>query len=201
MDTSDLIVGHCRGRDILSRTIGWFGGGYFSHSTTLLPCRCHVIDARSDKVAGIKEGVRIRPVSYLAKYEVVWTRIPCEGWQAQLVYKALRSQLGSDYDKIGILNFATGQIKDRNWTREMEWFCSELVAYSWIKATILPPAIFNSLTPNRLPPGVVATMAWTLRAAIVNIPFQLQTENTSCPCIVAEKSNLSAHLSRLISQR
>jgi hypothetical protein len=162
-----LIVGFCRGSNCASKTIGWFGGSYYTHTTTLMPGGKDVLDARSDTVNGIAPGVQLRPVSYLEPESVDWVLIPTTLDQESKVYTALRSQLKKPYDEIGILNYLTGEIRDRNWTDESAWFCDELAVWSWMRSTLLSGAIFTALTPNRITPGGSALIAWALGAKIV----------------------------------
>ena len=162
-----LIVGQCRGNGIYSQTIGWFGGGYFSHTTTLLPDKKSVLDSRNDHVGGMPAGVQIRPISYLYKEygdNVFWYRIPCTELQESKVYTALDSQIGKPYDRIGILNYLTGKVRDRNWTDESAWFCSELAVWSWLKAGILGGILAPSAAPCRVTPGGSLRVLWGLHA-------------------------------------
>ncbi len=141
-----VTVGFCRGRGVFSHLIGWFGAGYYSHVTTLLPDQRTVIDAR------LRGGVARRPASYLASETVDWFRLECSGAQALAVYGFLTAQLGKQYDVEGIINFATGATKDNNWRRRSAWFCDELAAASWIAAGIAKPTLPREPL-NRLTPG------------------------------------------------
>ena len=145
-----VTVGFCRGSGLFSSAIEWFGGSYYSHVTTLLPDRCHVIDAR------LSGGVAKRPVDYLRHEAIRWIDIECTQKQANAVYAFLFSQIGKKYDVQGIWHFVTGQMRDTNWTRRSAWFCDELAAASWIDAEIAQPSI---IPLPRLTPGASAIMA------------------------------------------
>jgi hypothetical protein len=189
-----LIIGDCRGSDCLSRTIGWFGGGYYSHSTTLFPRSwlpfvstarpdyslkhippggALVLDSRNDSVGGAPPGVQIRAASYLPKHgeAVDWRHLPCSARQEACIYRALISQLGKPYDKIGILDYVTGALRDRNWQNESAWFCSELRTWSWIAAGLLSRSTYPNALPYRVTPGGSALIAWGLSATPV--PLQV----------------------------
>lgn len=189
-----LIIGDCRGSDYLSRTIGWFGGGYYSHSTTLFPRNqlamlkrakpdydlsripstgWLVIDSRNDEVGGAPPGVQVRSANYLKhnKERVTWRHIPCTRAQELIVYAALISQLGKPYDKVGILEFVTGALKDRNWRSENAWFCSEIRTWSWIEASLLPAGDYPEYLPSRITPGDSARIAWGLQARVIASPI------------------------------
>lgn len=165
-----LIIGECIGKGIASQAIGWFGGGYFSHTTTLLPNKRFVLDARADEVGGKPTGVQLRPVGYLEKMYgsgITWLKIPCSSIMEQLTYSALYSQLGKPYDTIGILDYALGRLRDRNWMDKSAWFCSELAVWSWIEGKFLSRPLVPSAEPNRITPGGSVRIAWGLGARVI----------------------------------
>jgi len=141
-----VTVGFCRGSGLASAAIGWFGGSYYSHVTTLLPDLRTVIDAR------LRGGVQRRPVSYLRGEQVDWYKLSCESSEANAVYRFLTAQLGKRYDVRGILDFVTGSNRDPHWTRRDAWFCDELAAASWIAAGIAKRP-FKHLPLFRITPG------------------------------------------------
>jgi hypothetical protein len=159
-----ITVGFCRGRDLTSKLIGWFGGGYYSHVTTLLPDRKHVIDSRADEIDGVPSGVQVRPLTYLKPYTIDWVELPASNGASSRIIAALKSQLGRPYDEIGIYHYLTGAIKDRNWSDETAWFCDELAVWSWMQGPLLSPILFPTLEPNRITPGGAALIAWSLGA-------------------------------------
>ena len=122
-------IGFCRARGIFSRAIEWFGAGYFSHVTTLLPGSKNVIDSR------LHGGVRIRPISSLESDTIFWVDLICDSTsQRTHVIDSLKSQLGKPYDQIAIWDFVTGSIQRRNWRDTRSWFCDELAVWSWCTA-------------------------------------------------------------------
>jgi len=157
-----VTVGFCRGSGFLSRAIEWFGGGYYSHVTTLMPGQREVIDAR------LRGGVARRPVSYLKNEAVDWYRLQCSPAQCQAVYEFLTQQLGKRYDVRGIVNFVTGCNRDPNWVRRSAWFCDELAAASWIHAGIARKP-FPQIPLFRITPGGSALMFSQLEYSPVRI--------------------------------
>lgn len=164
-----LVVGFVRGKGISSDAIGWFGGGYWSHVTTLLPGGTHVLDARSDIVQGIPEGVQIRPVDYLKDDECVWMGLPGTAAQVQKALDALHSQIGKPYDVQGIIDFADNERLDPNWQNESAWFCDELAAWSWIRGGWWNVDARLKLYPNRLTPGGAAFVIMALHATVLSV--------------------------------
>ena len=145
-----LIVAAVRSNGLIGRAIEWWGGGGWSHFTTLLPGGREVIDARSDRVLGVPAGVQVRPASYLEDYECLWLAIPTTAYKTSQVYAALHSQLGKPYDSAGIIAFATGDGRDRNWRDESAWFCSELAIWAQEQAGVCPqlPTPGYKITPG-----------------------------------------------------
>lgn len=159
---ADLKVCFVKAQGCASKLIEWFGGGGFSHVVIRLPSRSDwVIDARSDIVNGIPPGVQQRPVSYLAKYPCLWLAVPATDVQLSMCEAALKSQRGKPYDKDGIVGFALGRLKDRNWADQSAWFCSELAIWAMQDARICPPL---ALDPPRITPGSAALICGALGA-------------------------------------
>ena len=154
-----LVVGFVRGHGIASTAIEWFGGGGFSHVTTLWD-KDHVLDSR------VEGGVQIRPLGYLSSDSTVWVKIPAPPEQVSFCRTALYSQLKKPYDKLGIWNFLSGSAKDRNWRNQAAWFCDELAVWSWEQAGICPQLL---LAPNRITPGGAALVASALGATKIRL--------------------------------
>ena len=152
-------MGFVRGQGLASAAIEWFGGGGFSHVTTLWD-KESVLDSR------MEGGVQIRPIGYLAKDQTIWLKIPANPGKILACRNALRSQVGKPYDKIGIWNFANGSLMDRNWQDQSAWFCDELAVWSWEQAEICPRLL---LAPNRITPGGAALVASALGGTQVNL--------------------------------
>jgi len=137
-----------------SRCIEWWGGGGWSHFANVLS-DSSIIDARSDaiKVRGegrIPPGVQRRPAGYLDDCKrwvllELGTEAQYGHWQAALI-----GQLGKPYDFIGIRDFLTGSVRDRNWRSESAWFCDELGIWAQEQARICPrlPDPIYRLTPG-----------------------------------------------------
>ena len=128
-----LTLGFCRGSGIFSRAIEWFGADHYSHVTTLLPDRRHVIDAR------LHGGVQIRPVSYLRSERVFWVDIGCSSAQQVSALSFLHAQVGKKYDVSGIVDFVTGYAHDHSWRKQTAWFCDELAFAALIAGAIARP--------------------------------------------------------------
>jgi hypothetical protein len=171
-----ILVGFVHGGELSSRFIGCFGGSYYCHVTTLLPDGANVIDSRLGW--GAPDGVQVRPLSYLyppfsAKgSRVAWYQLDCQPAQALTVYRLLHSQLNKPYDRIGIINFMTCQMRNRNWRSEAAWFCDELAVWTWERAGICRPFIDDNLSPSRITPGGAAMVAIQSGARRVHPPFE-----------------------------
>lgn len=157
-----IVVGFVRGNGPLSRVIGWFGAGYYSHVTTLWCERTNVvIDARLDRIYGVPPGVQMRPLHYLKGDRVDWLRLPASASRVSQCKEALYSQVGKPYDTLGIWNFVSGKMRDRNFRDCRAWFCDELAVWSWEQADIIPPL---ALAPSRITPGGAALVASAIGA-------------------------------------
>jgi hypothetical protein len=134
---------------VSSRLIEWFGGGGWSHFANVLADGT-IIDARSDRVAGAPPGVQRRPARYLdSERKWVLLQLGAEH-QYEPWVNALVSQLGKPYDQIGIWDFATGSVYDRNWRDQSAWFCSELGVWAQEQAQMCPrlPGPVFRITPG-----------------------------------------------------
>lgn len=151
-------------QSFVSRTIGWFGGGIWSHMATYISDDI-VIDSRMDIIQGILPGVRERPIEYLDRYKQWLTlEIPCTEVQEAACITALRSQLGKPYDKIGIWNFATGSMDDTNWRDLSAWFCDALAIWAQEVAGICP---FLTLPAVRLTPSTAFLIDQALGGKVI----------------------------------
>lgn len=157
------------GSELSSKAIEWFGGGGWSHMANILPDGS-VIDARNDIVKfnghSFPTGVQHRPKGYLEAECGRWIELenPCTVFQAKAWEAHLWSQVGKPYDQIGILDFVTGSLKDRNWRDQSAWFCSELGVWALEKAGIcsaLAAPVF------RIPPGEGLLISMALGGTVV----------------------------------
>jgi hypothetical protein len=112
--------------------IKWFGHGKYSHVDCVLRCGS-LLGARSDVVQGIPAGVQIRPAGYTGKEPVEIVDIPCTDQQQYEFYAFARSQIGLQYNKLGILAFAFA----KDWTNEEQRFCSQLAVMCFQEAEML----------------------------------------------------------------
>lgn len=123
-------------------------GGQWSHVDAELPDGS-LLGARSDVVAGIPAGVRIRPAGYagwLAKRRVV---LSAADEIAAAFYEFNRDQIGKPYDDLAIAAFVAG----RDWRSPDAWFCSELQGRALEVSRYLPHPLatpWNRLTPDGL---------------------------------------------------
>jgi hypothetical protein len=144
-DPATVTLGFCRSRGIFSRAIEWFGAGGYSHVTSLLPDREHVIDAR------LNGGVQKRNVGYLSGTPIDWIDITCAVSESTKFYEFLHKQIGKKYDIEGIVDFALGLTQPFRWTHPTSaWFCDELAAAALIDAGIArrPWQVLTRLTPG-----------------------------------------------------
>lgn len=162
-----LYTAFCRGRGFTSGLIEYFGDE-FSHVATLVPSDpAHVLDARSDVIAGIPAGVQIRPRGYLLAERPVWMALPCTAAELEGIEAGLRSQQGKPYDKVAILDFALGRVRDRNFRDESAWFCSELHVWALERAARLARMV---IAPNRIPPGMASAIEQALGGRVAAAP-------------------------------
>ena len=125
-----------------------------------------VIDARADVIEGIAPGVQRRPASYLDAYpRWVKMELQCTPSQRKTVIKALEDELEKPYDSVGIWDFATCSLKDRNWRDRSAWFCDELDIYVLELAKLVSPLM---LPLYRLTPGTSALIIQASGAKIIN---------------------------------
>lgn len=167
---SHIRVMFTAGSEFSSRAIEWFGGGGWSHMANVLPDGS-IIDARNDIVKFgdqcFPAGVQHRPKGYLEAECSRWLvlEIPCTIHQVKSWESNLRSQVGKPYDQIGILDFVTGGIRDRNWRDESAWFCSELGIWAQENSGICPPL---EAPVFRIPPGEALLIDMALHGRVVS---------------------------------
>lgn len=173
MQSPGVIVGFVRGQALYSKLIALKGGWKYSHVTTLMPGGATVIDSVWHPLDTFKRkelqtgGVRERPVSYLKRSQVDWFKLPATEDQANAVYSALQSQIGKPYDSLGIRNFVTGGLSDRNFRNQSAWFCDELAVWSWERGNVIPTLL---IPPSRIDPTGASLIAQT--AFAVPVKFQ-----------------------------
>jgi hypothetical protein len=137
-----------QGRGLVSTSIGWFGGGGYSHIDVFTPDGL-LRGARADVLAGIPAGYQDRPADYdnanISRYTVFTLQVTPQ--QEKRYWEFSNQQLGKPYDKRGILGFAFGK---RDWREEDSWYCSEEV-----QANCEYAGIFQPLPPElwRVDPG------------------------------------------------
>lgn len=136
-----------RQADPISSAIAWFTQGDLSHVDAVLPSGS-LLGARSDKVGGIRPGVRMRPPHYTEWALTVTFEIPCTEAQALDFWGFLYNQIGKPYDTSAIWGFVFG----RDWREQDSWICSELQAAALEHAGIAQPLYLtaNKISPNSL---------------------------------------------------
>ncbi len=134
-----------RGYGWLSKTIGYWGRGYYSHIDVITPAG-YLRGARSDVIQGIPAGYEDRPQNY-------------EKWERQTRYTILVTddqyerywdfsdrQLHKPYDTWGLLH---SFVLDRDWRDDSAWWCSEEVAANLEAAGVIQIAPeINAVTPG-----------------------------------------------------
>lgn len=137
-----ILLQFCRGGDLGSALIEWYGHGQWSHVDAVMP-EGALLGARTDG------GVAMRPASYLAPGSVSGRfAVPADEAATQAFYDLLRGQLGKPYDWRAIVGFAAG----RDWRDPGAWFCSELQAWALEGVGALPRLATpcSKLTPDDL---------------------------------------------------
>ena len=115
----------------------------------------------------VPPGVRLRPAGYLNDVSRwLLLELPTSSVEQYKTWEqAGRSQLGKPYDKLGIIDFVTGQSDKRNWRDQSAWFCDELGAWMGEQAKYwreLPDAVWKQT------PGAVLDLAWGAGAKILD---------------------------------
>jgi hypothetical protein len=130
------------------RIIEWYDHGRFAHVDTVLPDGT-LLGARDDVCGNVPAGVQIRPANYLTP-DVKTFRVSLATTDeiAAAYYSFVKAQIGKPYDELAIAAFVSG----RNWYRDGEWFCSELVTAGLIAAAYLMPLVApaNKMAPDDL---------------------------------------------------
>lgn len=126
-----------QGRALLSRIIGWFGGGGYAHADVITR-EGFLRGARDDRIGGKPAGFYDRPSDYLngTLLKATVFNIPVTDAQEKKYWEFSDAQLGRPYDSRGILGIAFGE---RNWHDPSAWFCSEEIAANCEYAGILAP--------------------------------------------------------------
>ena len=137
-----IVLQFCRGGDLGSALIEWYGHGQWSHVDAVMP-EDTLLGARTDG------GVAIRPASYLPSSIPTWRfAVPAGDAATNEFCELLRGQIGKPYDWRAIAGFGAG----RDWRDPGAWFCSELQAWALERVGRLPllATPCNKLTPDDL---------------------------------------------------
>ena len=122
----DLAWSLVQGKGLLSRGIGWFGAGWYSHIDVVTP-QGMLRGARSDVWGDVPAGYEDRPWAYGRATWATWTifTIAVSDDEYELYWRFSDAQLHKPYDTRGLINtFVFG----RQWRDEDAWWCSEEVA-------------------------------------------------------------------------
>jgi hypothetical protein len=125
-------------RGLSSKAIECFGMSVMSHVDIML-ANGDLVGARSDQIyyrgrdprffgGYLSAGVQLRPHDYESCNEILVLEKPVSHDQHRLCMQFLAAQIGKDYDKIGILDFALCRNRWRDWRDPSSWWCSELFA-------------------------------------------------------------------------
>jgi hypothetical protein len=145
-----------QGSGLGAGAIKWFGHGKYSHVDCVLPVEGGLLGARNDRVGGRPAGVWIRPTGYLKKEKFERVEIPCTAGEERDFYDFVRSQIGCDYNQLGIVAFVFA----KDWTTQGQWFCSQL-ATAGLKAAGLLKGL--SELPNKIDPDdlrLIVSAVW-----------------------------------------
>jgi hypothetical protein len=151
-----------RGRGFFSRTVGWFGAGYYSHIDVITPQNM-LRGARSDVLGGIRAGYEDRPQAYerwaaCTRYTI---EVPLGTWVKYWEFSD--AQLHKPYDKHGLIDsFVFG----RDWREDDSWWCSEEVAANgeYAGLWVIP------LEKKKVTPGDCADLFIGKQAAVEEMP-------------------------------
>lgn len=142
-----------------SRAIEWISSGRFSHVACVWS-DTELLDARSDVIAGVPPGVRVRKMSSETAALVVSMKLECAPAQMTSYRNFLAAQIGKPYDKMAIWGFAF----NRNWREDDAWDCSELQSAA-LEAAGICPALY---TPTcHITPSALATIVSALGATVI----------------------------------
>lgn len=112
-----------RGTGLVSRAIGYFGAGFYSHIDTVTPLGL-LRGARSDVIHEIPAGVEDRPQNYERWAHVTRYTILATEPQYDQFWRFSDAQMGKPYDVRGLVD---SFILGREWRENDSWWCSELV--------------------------------------------------------------------------
>lgn len=118
---------------------------------------CGIVDREAGCVieATAKHGVRATPLSEVLEHssKTLLVKIPVQN--ARAVINAAWSQVGKRYDWWGCAGIAFR----RRWQDQSNWFCSELVAWSFEQGG--SPLFDPTVQPYRITPRDIAIPYWT----------------------------------------
>jgi len=80
--------------------------------------------------ARIDGGVKVRPFDYIKPARQTLAYVDCPDRTTRAVLEYARAQIGKPYDLDALFGF----VFRRHWTIKDSWFCSELVAASFMNA-------------------------------------------------------------------
>ncbi len=107
-----------------------------------------IVDGDTVIEAVMGKGVIETPLAELQAESSLWKleEYPC--LDADAIIAAARSQVGKPYDKTAII----GMLFNRDWQEDDSWFCSELVAYSFLQGgrKLFRRDTLNRITPEHL---------------------------------------------------
>ncbi len=98
-------------------------------------------------LAGSPEGVAIRPANYQEFY--IRRNAIIETSLAERIYELATSQLGKPFDSGAMKAFFSSE--NRDWIEDSHWFCSELIAWCFMKSQYWPIPIMWA--KNRVSPA------------------------------------------------
>jgi hypothetical protein len=141
-----------RAKGLISRSIGWFGAGYYSHIDVVTP-EGALRGARSDRWAGVDPGYQDRPWAYAAPTWQAWTLYSSEvsDEQYERYWDFSDAKLGAPYDERSLLAAFLFGHKHKLRDRRSKWvgWCSQEVALNGEHAGLwaIPPEVID-VTPG-----------------------------------------------------
>jgi hypothetical protein len=159
-----LVTQLVRGRSLLSRGIGYWGRGFYSHIDVVTPLGL-LRGARSDEILGIESGVRDRPQNYETWARCTRYTIDLTDAQWEVYWEFSDKQVGKPYDTDGVIRaFVFG----RDWRDDSNWWCSEL----WARNLEVPRVIQIAPEINAITPGDCGYILAGLKAVRKEMPCQ-----------------------------
>ena len=136
--TRTIHIALYRGRSIVSGCIRWISWGEYSHAAIVLPEEDGIMFESWDGV-----GVRLeKSISdgHSAGTKVDVFSLMVDDLQYDVIVKALQSQIGKDYDYLGVFRFVpffrlflSGKPSK---SEQGRWFCSEYICWALNKAGV-----------------------------------------------------------------